>query len=149
MPCRNPCKLLHPSCIHILRWSLVHATQACWAWRICSKSCGTHVIYHVGSPSRQWENELAKSLLGPKHTWFRVEWREASYSIDTQTILPRYEGFCHSHFPRNNWTSYEYLIITIKVKFLVLIKWSYGPPNHVDYWTSNGYYILNTQFNLF
>jgi hypothetical protein len=22
MPCKNPCRLLHPSCIHILRWSL-------------------------------------------------------------------------------------------------------------------------------
>ena len=27
MPCKNPCRLLHPSCIHIFRWSLQHSVK--------------------------------------------------------------------------------------------------------------------------
>ena len=30
MPCRNPCRLLHPSCIHILRWSLKRSVKRTW-----------------------------------------------------------------------------------------------------------------------
>jgi hypothetical protein len=30
MACKNPCRLLHPSCIHILRWSLKHSVTRTW-----------------------------------------------------------------------------------------------------------------------
>ena len=52
MPCRNPCRLLHPSCIHILSWSLKRTVKRTWtssafstnerAWRVMvsdSQSC--------------------------------------------------------------------------------------------------------------
>ena len=51
MPCRSPCTLLHPSCIHILRWSLKRSVKRTWTGSAYSANKSAWSVRVTGSQS--------------------------------------------------------------------------------------------------
>ena len=41
------------------------------------------------------------------------------------------------------------ILFITNVEILLFIKWSYSPPNHVDYWALNDKHVLRMSFNFF
>ena len=54
IPCRNSCRLLHPSCIHILRWSLKHSVKWTWTGSAFATNGSAWSVVVTGSQSRVW-----------------------------------------------------------------------------------------------
>ena len=59
-------------------------------------------------------------------------------------------NWCHSFFPHNFWSSYEYLYYLLsKWRFLCSFNGHIGPLGYVAYSNESGYHILSTLSNLF
>ena len=54
VPCRIPCRLLHPSCIHVLCWSLKHSVKRTWTNSTFSTNESPWSVMVTGSQSRVW-----------------------------------------------------------------------------------------------
>ena len=54
VPCRNACRLLHPSCIHILHWSLKRSVKRTWTGSTFSTNESAWSAMVTGSQSRVW-----------------------------------------------------------------------------------------------
>ena len=53
-PCRHPCRLLHPSCIHILCWSLKRSVKLTHTGPAFSTDESAWSVLVAGSQSRVW-----------------------------------------------------------------------------------------------
>ena len=82
IPCRTPRKLktLHPSCIHILRWSLKRGLEPTWTGSAFSTNESAWSETVTGSQSRVWSGPYSKQIahllyfgsppLFVSYTWF-------------------------------------------------------------------------------